>query len=300
MCIIVAKEKKVKAPSIDTLKTCFYNNNDGAGFMYVVNNKVVIDKGYMTFKSFEKHYKKLLKKYHNFENKSLVIHFRIGTSGQNTQGNTHPFACTDNIIDMKKTYFLTDLGITHNGIISDYTIKNNNIHDISDTMNFVKSFLAPLYKGYKEFYKNSDIMEGIEKLIGSKLCLLDSKDNLYYIGDFVSDTNGVKYSNNTYKNNWWSDYNYNHGYSYNSNDFYTEYEKSVKESKTNDYIPSKGDLVQLDSDLYVSYSSGHYELASDNLYYDMVEGDLYELYDGELEFIKDNVLVYNKKGELAL
>ena len=62
MCIIVAKKKEVDLPSIDTLETCFDHNSDGAGLMYVDNGKVVIDKGYMTFKDFKRHYEKLCKK----------------------------------------------------------------------------------------------------------------------------------------------------------------------------------------------------------------------------------------------
>ena len=80
MCIIVAKEKGQKLPSKDILKTCFERNNDGAGLMYVQDNKVVIDKGYMTFKSFYKRIKKLQKRFNSdLTDKALVFHFRIGT-----------------------------------------------------------------------------------------------------------------------------------------------------------------------------------------------------------------------------
>lgn len=296
MCIIVAKKKNVKAPTIDTLKTCFYNNSDGAGFMYVGNNgKVVIDKGYMTFKSFEKHYKKLLKKYNNFDNKNLVMHFRIGTSGSNNTKNTHPFPVTSNIEDLKKPYFLTDLGLVHNGIISDYTIRNNNTHDISDTMNFITSFLAPLYSGYKEFYINTNVMDGIEKLISSKLCLLNSKDNMYLLGNFESDKNGVLYSNGTYKTNWWSGYNYGYD-SYKST---STNELAVWENLENEYIPPKSDLLQLKNEWYISYASGKVEQAKNNLFYDLYEGDLYyETFDGELIKEASDILVLDKRGEL--
>ena len=74
MCIIIAKDKKSRIPTEKELKNSFEWNNDGAGFMYVDNNKVVIDKGYMTWESFIKRYKTLLQKYNNFKNKSLVIH----------------------------------------------------------------------------------------------------------------------------------------------------------------------------------------------------------------------------------
>lgn len=80
MCIIVAKEKNVGLPTYKQLLNCFEYNNDGAGFMYVKNNKVIIDKGYMTWKKFYKRYQKLCRKFNNFENQSLIMHFRIGTS----------------------------------------------------------------------------------------------------------------------------------------------------------------------------------------------------------------------------
>ena len=57
MCIIIAKEKYGRLPSEKELKNCFTNNSDGAGFMYVKNGKVVIDKGYMKYEAFIKHYK---------------------------------------------------------------------------------------------------------------------------------------------------------------------------------------------------------------------------------------------------
>jgi hypothetical protein len=47
MCIIVYKPKGKKLPKYETLKTCFENNNNGAGFMYVENGIVIIKKGYM-------------------------------------------------------------------------------------------------------------------------------------------------------------------------------------------------------------------------------------------------------------
>ena len=43
MCIIIAKDKKSRIPTEKELKNSFEYNNDGAGFMYVDNNKVVID-----------------------------------------------------------------------------------------------------------------------------------------------------------------------------------------------------------------------------------------------------------------
>ena len=66
MCIIVAKDRAGRLPTQDELKNCFNRNSDGAGFMYVKNDKVIIDKGYMTFNDFIKRYNKLLRKFDNF------------------------------------------------------------------------------------------------------------------------------------------------------------------------------------------------------------------------------------------
>ena len=67
MCIIVVKDKNKPLPKLEYLKNCFENNPDGMGFMYLKNNKVIIDKGYMTYKSFEKRFDKLCKKFNNFK-----------------------------------------------------------------------------------------------------------------------------------------------------------------------------------------------------------------------------------------
>lgn len=197
MCIIVAKNKDVKLPSDDILETCFLRNSDGAGFMYVNKGKVIIDKGYMTYKAFKKHYDKLCKKYHNFEKKSLVIHFRIGTDGSNTPKNTHPFPVTNSYKDMQKAYFKTDLGLAHNGIISNYrpTKKDG---DISDTMKFTREYIYELKNVCKNFYKNEYLFKTIDYISNGKVVLLDKDDNLYFSGYFITD-NGIKYSNSTYK-----------------------------------------------------------------------------------------------------
>ena len=94
MCIIIAKDKKNRLPKIKELEYCFDYNNDGAGFMYTDNGKVIIDKGYMTKEDFLARYKTLCKKYNNFKDKCLVAHCRIGTAGSNTAQNTHPYALT--------------------------------------------------------------------------------------------------------------------------------------------------------------------------------------------------------------
>lgn len=206
MCIIIAKTKTQKAPKIEILKTCFENNPDGAGFMYTDNNRVIIDKGYMTEKALIKRYKYLKHKYNNFKNKSLVIHFRISTSGEITGAFTHPFIITDNIKDMKKEHTSAKIGVAHNGILTDYTPKNKNVND---TMLFIKRFLYNKFKNKKLFTDST--RKQIEKT-GSRFAILTKNDNLHLYGDFIKD--GVFYSNSTYKKDYYTTFYNTYKYNY--------------------------------------------------------------------------------------
>ena len=46
------RKKNGRLPKEEELKRSFEYNLDGAGFMYVDNGEVVVDKGYMTWNSF--------------------------------------------------------------------------------------------------------------------------------------------------------------------------------------------------------------------------------------------------------
>ena len=120
MCIIVVKKKDIKMPSMDTLQTCFYHNPDGAGFMYVDNEEVVIEKGFMTWEAYKNRLTELNKEYNNFEGKCFVSHFRIGTQGKNDEHTCHPFPITSRHRLLRKTNLRTDVGMVHNGILSEY------------------------------------------------------------------------------------------------------------------------------------------------------------------------------------
>ena len=244
MCIIIAKYKKNRLPTKDELKTSFQNNSDGAGFMYVDNNKVVIDKGYMKEKDFIKRFDELCKQYNNFKNKSLVIHCRIGTSSGNTPENTHPYIITNKEDLLHKTYITSNVGIAHNGIISDY---NPSSKTINDTQNFIINFLQPIYYHYSTFYKNKHITNAIQKITNSKFAILNKNDEIYLIGDFVKDNN-LNFSNTTYKkytysydwskyNSLWDNYNYNN--------FDYDYKKS---NKKYDNIKNLDDCIYLNKD----------------------------------------------------
>ena len=224
MCIIVSKEKGVELPSKDILEQCFFANPDGAGLMYVKKGKVNIVKGFMTFDSFYEYLMKLDKLY-DLKQKALVMHFRISTQGNVDAGNCHPFPITSSKKMLRSTICKTDVGMAHNGIISTYSYKKG---ELNDTQLFIQHCVSAVHDLDKEFYKNDKVMHMLEDIAGSKLCFLDSEENIHYVGNFVEE-NGVKYSNTTYK----AYYSYPKYYNYDCYSDYDYYDFGELEDKTN-------------------------------------------------------------------
>lgn len=274
MCIIVVKDKHNPLPKKEYLRNCFDNNPDGAGFMYLKNNRVVIDKGYMTYNDFEKRYDKLCKKFNNFDNLPLILHFRIGTSSKNSKENTHPYPISDDKKELHKTYLKTSLGIVHNGIIHEYNPSKKE-RDINDTQKFIMEYLYPLYKNWSTFYKNKHILKGINLITDSKFAFLDKYGKIKLVGDFEEDENGIKYSNNNYKTNWYTlNYNYNYNYDYNYD-------------------------IQLEPNWYYSIENGEMIPVKDRiLIYDYYTDTLYEYNEfGYYITLGKEVMIFDENGE---
>lgn len=291
MCVIIAKNKESRLPTITELKNCFTYNSDGAGFMYIDNNKVIIDKGYMNWENFKNKYDELCEKYNDFINKSLVIHCRITTDGSTNPKNCHPFALSDSIGKMQKTKTTATVGVAHNGIISDYRPKQTDKRDVSDTILFIEKYLAPIQKEFKEFYKNQAFLDGIELITNSKFAFLDSDDILTVCGNFI-DENGLLFSNSSYLS--YNNYNYN----YNYNDFYDFYED----------LKTYGDFEDNESDYLLQVPNYYFaelidEITNDILYKplsDLQKDDnssfLYDLQKYELtEVDADNIVIQTIK-----
>lgn len=194
MCIICVKPADVKFPTYQTIQTMFFRNPDGAGYMYNDNGKVVIHKGFMTFDEFDTNIF-LQKTMNDLEKKTVIMHFRIGTHGGNTEGNTHPFPLSDSFKVMKKVDQTTKLGIVHNGIIR----INPSRSDVSDTMEFIKSGLHPMSQVEPDWYLNEKILRMIERYInGSRMAFLDGNGNWTTCGNWIEGDDGCLYSNRSY------------------------------------------------------------------------------------------------------
>lgn len=194
MCIIAIKPAGVKMPAIKTIENMWYNNSDGAGFMYAANGTVHIEKGFMTLKAFKAALKRLEKSI-DVTNTSIILHFRITTHGGTSPGNTHPFPVTEKLPLLQMTKCKAPLAVAHNGIIDIKPSKK----DISDTMEYITSQLAPLYQLKKDFYKQAAGKKLIYNFIKSKMAFLDSTGRIETVGDFITDKDGMLYSNTSYK-----------------------------------------------------------------------------------------------------
>ena len=242
MCIIVAKKKGVNIPSNDILKTCFTRNSDGAGLMYNKDNKVIIEKGFMTYDKLEQRLTELKNEFkdNSLKKIGLVLHFRIGTQGKNDAFTCHPFMISDNNEDLRKLVVETDVAMVHNGIISAYSTRKED--DLSDTQLFIKYMVNTIYKYDKEFYKDTKVMNMLQDVARSRLCFLDKKGDIYTSGDFITD-NDILYSNTSYKKIEYSNYSYYGYYDDYDYDFMWSKHRSTK-TKTSTFKVKKGNKIK--------------------------------------------------------
>ena len=179
MCIAIYKPAE-KSLTKDLLHTCYTNNDDGCGFAYINvdifgNKKIKVYKS-MDFKSF----------YHQYERATRIapyspfmIHFRIGTHGEKTTLNCHPF-----MVDNETVF-------CHNGIIQNVGFDKK----ISDTQLFNNTILKQLPEGW---LYNPAIIKLLEDFIGgSKLIvmtldgsvkILNEKKGEWFEGCWMSNT----------------------------------------------------------------------------------------------------------------
>jgi hypothetical protein len=190
MCIIVVKKPGLQLPDKEALVNCWTNNPNGAGFMYAINNRVHIEKGFFDFENFFS----AVTAINDIVSLPAVLHFRFGSHGDISVENTHPFPITENLSVMRRLSCKTRLAAAHNGIIPGIIPRDN----ISDTMEYIITQLAPMYRRRKDFYRLSDVHNMIEGATSSKWAFLDNAGNIELIGSFICN-NGILYSNDSYK-----------------------------------------------------------------------------------------------------
>ena len=193
MCIIAVKPANTAMIDDTTIQNMWYNNDDGAGFMFPAHGGVKIRKGFMTLKSLKKALKTLEKEIDTTAT-PIILHFRIGTSGGNIAANTHPFPVSESLAALQKTHLTAPLAVAHNGIIDIKPRKK----DISDTMEYIISQLAPLYQLKKDFYRLDAGKQLVYNAIQSKMAFMDAAGRISLIGKFEQDGE-YYFSNSSYK-----------------------------------------------------------------------------------------------------
>lgn len=178
MCIAISKPINKKLDK-SIYEKCFSNNDDGAGFAFILDGELYTAKGFFTFEEFWEHFEPL-------EDKAQVIHFRVGTSGGNNAENCHPWRVSDDLI------------FVHNGTLP----INKTNYQLSDTGNFNDDILKPLYEKDPDFWKRPEFKWMIENSIGAnnKLILLGKDGEVRIFNESAGVWEGdVWFSNTSYR-----------------------------------------------------------------------------------------------------
>jgi hypothetical protein len=188
MCIAILNTKGTTLKK-EVLRNCWENNGDGAGILYINNDKKLsVFKEMTSFDNFYNNYSEIKSKYGK---RNIVLHFRISTHGRVNETNCHPFLVDDSI------------GFVHNGMIYDVPTST----EFSDTYMFNQTILKNLKEGFEY---NETILEMIDAFIGSgsKLVFLNDNDDYFIVNEKAGHWHlGCWFSNTSYQQvNSWVDY----------------------------------------------------------------------------------------------
>ena len=191
MCIICISEAGIPQPTVNTLRQMFDSNPHGAGYMVARKGHVEISKGFMTWGEF-----KHAIDYEKFTpDDAVVYHFRISTQAGINAPMTHPFPLTRNIHKTKMIDVSCPIGVAHNGIIR--LTSDPRDKEFSDTAHFIAEYLAYLVRTPDDLH-NAAILDAIENLTHSKFALMDKTGYIATVGDFITEDDGIMYSNSSY------------------------------------------------------------------------------------------------------
>lgn len=188
MCIAILNTRETTLKK-QLLRNCWENNGDGAGILYIDNNKSLKTIKEMT--NFDRFYDNYLDVKRKYGKRNIVLHFRISTHGRINETNCHPF-----IVD-------SSVGFVHNGMIWDVPSSK----EFSDTYMFNETILKKLKPGFDQ---DDVILDMLELYIGtgSKLIFLNKENEFSIVNEKAGHWNlGCWFSNSSYQQvNTWVDY----------------------------------------------------------------------------------------------
>lgn len=198
MCIAIYSPKGNQVPCEEYLKSSFVHNDDGAGFAFNTDNRdVQIVKGLMTWDDFINTFRRYDREY-NFEQRGVLIHFRITTHGGTNKECCHPFPLTSDIATMRKPICHSRYAVIHNGIIQLTSFEARSATKCSDTMMFISKYLSKIATN-QGWFNNKTNWELIYDLADSKIAVLDGRGEIRSTAGFTQDADGNWYSNSSYK-----------------------------------------------------------------------------------------------------
>jgi hypothetical protein len=188
MCVIVYKPKGEKKVPKRILQECWRNNDDGAG--YAIWNAETdlwdVKKGFMSFRKFWKSYRK-----ENVDVDTIaLIHFRIGTSGNEIPALTHPFPVTDKLKNMGELEYSASDIVFHNGVIG------FGEEEWSDTCVAVRDIVDPLHPYLDDDKIFNFMTEPLES--HQNRWIITKGGQIFQYGRWETQ-DGIDYSNKTYK-----------------------------------------------------------------------------------------------------
>ena len=195
MCVICVSKRNVPQPDESTIRTMFYQNPHGAGYMVARDGRVHIHKGFMSLDE----YILAIRSEHFTAEDPVVYHFRISTQAGINPEMTHPFPLSNRKPHMKALDLKCGCGIAHNGIIHLTSDPNN--HEYSDTALFITEYLSHIIRRPSDL-KNRKILNIIHELAGSKLAIMDGSGHIATVGNFISTKNKLLFSNTSYLGNY--------------------------------------------------------------------------------------------------
>jgi hypothetical protein len=194
MCIVIAKPAKIKLKR-EVYETCFTNNDDGAGIVYVKDDQLVVKKGFFQFDEF---YNTEIEPNEDLE---LLIHFRIASPGMVINAeNCHPFSWDTPTFDKRYQFALV-----HNGRLEYDGDKTR-----SDTAKFTDDVMKPHFDRDPFMLDNAVGLWMMERIINplahnnNKVCVMrydtvDKKSDLVIIGKKKgTEAMGCWFSNNSF------------------------------------------------------------------------------------------------------
>lgn len=190
MCIILTCAKNVR-PSDDVISTCFYNNPDGAGIMWVEGGRVHTAKGFMDEGA-------LVAAIDSVPADSpLVIHMRIATSGGVSASVCHPFPVCRNIDTLHAQSVECSAAVAHNGII--HGEPTDNKHGISDTVHFVSHTIADMWRNDNKLTRKMR-RRLTNAAPGNRFAIMTERGDVYRVGDgWETVANGIEASNSSWR-----------------------------------------------------------------------------------------------------